>query len=396
MVQDLSNMNLRATPPFTVPLLYCLFAFGLSFHSRLVRGSFLLLIFAISYHTVMHTTTGEPPMNYIYATSSFSLFFNALDFLAITDTYAELRLVGQMKSPLSMPFLSRFWWSWKLILTPRGIGWTHEPTNVIPPRPRSQSRISFIISQLPSTIILIFVADAANLLLRSHPGFLPGGPSIAEVGPLMRYMNVLLFASSSFYALQLQYKLFSISVTAIGLSHPEHWPDLMGFWSDAYTIRRLWGRTWHQIMRRWVSAAGNFIAQKSLRLSPGTKLSAYTKLFVAFLISGIIHQFGDYSLQHRNFWAGGSLAFFLSQAVVIMIEDGVIALGKRAGVRDGTFIRLLGYFWTATWFAFCLPIWIDPYFHDGMATSKLLSPIGGLWKGDWTGASIKIKLPLEY
>ncbi|KAJ3713261.1 hypothetical protein DFJ43DRAFT_1044001 [Lentinula guzmanii] len=288
-------------------------------------------------------------MNYIYATSSFCLFFHALDFLAITDTYAELRLVGQMKSPLSMPFLSRFWWSWKLILTPRGIGWTHEPTNVIPPRPKSQSRISFIISQLPSTIILIFVADAANLLLRSHPGFLPGGPSIAEVGPLMRYMNVLLFASSSFYALQLQYKLFSISVTAIGLSHPEHWPDLMGFWSDAYTIRRLWGRTWHQLMRRWVSAAVRRL------------FSATSKLL--------------------GRWKSG---FFLSQAVAIMIEDGVIALGKRAGVRDGTFIRSLGYLWTASWFAFCLPIWIDPYFHDGMATSKLFSPIGGLWKGDWT------------
>ncbi|KAJ4465286.1 membrane bound O-acyl transferase family-domain-containing protein [Lentinula edodes] len=396
MSQEILHPTLESTPSFTLPLLYLLFAIGLSFRSRLLRASFLAIILAISYRTVFYTSTSEAPMNYLYATCSFSLFFSALDFLAITDPYTELRRIGQVESVSSMPFFSRFMWCWKLILTPRGIGWTHEPTNVIPPRPKPQSRISFIISQLPSSIILIFVADASNLLLRSHPGFLPGGPSIADVGPLMRFVNVFLFGTSSFYALQLQYKLLSIMVTAVGLSHPENWPNLMGYWSDAYTIRRLWGRTWHQIMRRWVSAAGNLVAQKLLRLTPGTNLSAYTKLFIAFLISGIIHQMGDYSLQHRDFWAGGSLTFFLLQAAAIMVEDGAIALGKKAGIQDGKRIRLLGYVWTASWFALCLPIWVDPYFHDGMASGKLFSPIGGLWKGDWTGASIKISLPLNY
>ncbi|KAJ4472956.1 membrane bound O-acyl transferase family-domain-containing protein [Lentinula aciculospora] len=396
MVQAFLDAKLEPTPSYTLPLLFFVFATGLSFHSRLVRAGFLAVIFAIAYRTVVHTSTGEAPMNYIYATSSFFLFFNALDFLAITDSYAEFRLAGQTVSPSSMSFFPRFLWCWKLILTPRGIGWAHEPKSVIPPRPKPQSRISFIISQLPSTVLLVFVADAANILLRSHPGFLPGGPSITDVGPLMRFMNVFLFATSSFYALQLQYKLLSIVATAVGLSNPENWPNLMGSWGDAYTIRRLWGRTWHQLMRRWVSAAGNFVAQRVLRLTPGTNLSAYTKLFIAFLISGIIHQMGDYSLQHRDFWAGGSLAFFLSQAVAIMVEDGVIALGKRAGLKDGKHIRLLGYCWTASWFAFCLPMWIDPYFHDGMASGELFSPIGGLWTGDWTGASVKIPLPLRY
>ncbi|KAJ3824874.1 membrane bound O-acyl transferase family-domain-containing protein [Lentinula raphanica] len=387
---------MQKTPPFTLPLLHLLFALGLSFHSRLIRASFFLAILSISYHVVIHTTTSELFLNYINAVSCFSLVFYALDLLVITDTYQKIRLVDQTHPTSSLPFLSRFIWSSKLVLSPRGIGFAHEPTKVIPARPKPQSRLTFVLSQLPSTIAVYLVADIANLALRSHPGFLPDGPSIADVGSLMRYINVLLFAVSSYYALQSQYKVCSIVATALGLSRPESWPDIMGKWSDAYTVRRLWGRTWHQLMRRWVSAAGEFIAQTVLGLTPGTNVSAYTKLFVAFLISGTIHQLGDFSLKHQNFWAGGSLVFFVSQAVAIMFEDGIIALGKRMGVGDGRAVRVLGYVWTVSWFALVFPVWIDPYFHDGMATSEMFSPVGGVWKGDWTGKSVKIWLPLEY
>ena len=170
----------------------------------------------------------------------------------------------------------------------------------------------------------------------------------------------------------------------------------MGFWSDAYTIRRFWGRAWHQQLRRMVSAAGDLVAQRWLRLTRGTNASAYTKLFIAFLISGIIHQVGDYALQHRDFWAGGSLHFFVSQAGVIMIEDGIIAIGKKAGIQDGRYIRYLGYMWTVSWFALSLPVWLDPCAHDGFMGERSISIIGGLWKADWTGETVKFSLPLNY
>ena len=36
-------------------------------------------------------------------------------------------------------------------------------------------------------------------------------------------------------------ELASLVAVGLGLSRPEDWPDTFGSWSDAYTLRRLWG-----------------------------------------------------------------------------------------------------------------------------------------------------------
>ncbi|KAJ4469066.1 membrane bound O-acyl transferase family-domain-containing protein [Lentinula edodes] len=390
------DQQISPTPSFIIPLSLIIFTLGLTFQSRSIRISFFIALLSTSYLTIFRSSTGIPPLNYAYATALGCLTFQAFDFLVLTNPHSELHLVGDEKNISEKPFSTRFLWAWKLVLSPRGIGWSHEPKDILPPHPKAQSRVSFISSQFLSTIPWIFIGDAANLALRNHPGFQLNGPSISNVGPFMRILNVWIFALPGAATLQLQYKMFSIIATAAGFYRPEDWPELFGKWSDAYTIRRFWGRTWHQIMRRWVSAPGNIVAQRFLNLKQGTKISAYTKLFVAFLISGTIHQMCDYSLQHRDFWAGGSFTFFLSQAVMIILEDSFIAAGERLGIQAGSYVRILGYIWTLVWFAIALPIWLDPYFHDGMATSEGLSVIGALWKRDWTGSSVNLSLPLSY
>lgn len=58
-------------------------------------------------------------------------------------------------------------------------------------------------------------------------------------------------------------------------------------------------------------------------------------------------------------WAGASFPFFPLQAVVITIEDAVIAAGKRAGIRDALWLRIVGYAWTAAWFTWSTPLLSD-------------------------------------
>ncbi|KAJ3928465.1 MAG: hypothetical protein NXY57DRAFT_1041606 [Lentinula lateritia] len=320
-------------------------------HSRSIRISYFIALLSTSYLTIFRSSTGIPPLNYAYATALGCLTFQALDFLVLTNPYSELHIVGDEKNISEKPFSTRFLWAWKLVLSPRGIGWSHEPKDILPPHPKAQSRVSFISSQFLSTILWIFIGDAANLALRRHPGFQLNGPSISNVGPFMRILNVWIFALPGAATLQLQYKMFSIISTAAGFYRPEDWPELFGKWSDAYTIRRFWGRTWHQIMRRWVSAPGNIVAQRVLNLKQGTKMR---KLYL-LPITGC----------NDN-----------------ILEDRVIAAGKRLGIQAGSYVRILGYIWTLVWFAITLPIWLDPYFHDGMATSEGLSVIGALWKRD--------------
>ncbi|KIK71663.1 hypothetical protein GYMLUDRAFT_147950 [Collybiopsis luxurians FD-317 M1] len=398
------QIELTPTSPFTLPLLYLILVFGLTCRSRSSRRCFFVVIFSLAYYVVVYTNDGYSPMTSGNAGLSVTIVFEALDYLVISDPHAELRLVGQTQSVSTASFLDRLLWSIKLVLSPRGIGWTHEPKSVIPPHPKPQSRLSFIIfRQLPSTISAYIHFDAYNLIMRNHPGFQTNGPSTADVGVLMRYLNVLILAGRQYYFFQFIYKVLSIAMLLVGLYRPEDWPDLMGDWFDAYTVRRSWSRTWHQMFRRLGTAPGNLIAHRWLRLKPKSHASACIKLFVAFSISGFIHQIGDYAFQKRNhvegnLWtAGGSMKFFVSQAAVIMIEATIIGLGKRIGIRDGILIRLLGYTWTLSWFALSLPMWVDPMYHNGANEwHEVISPIGWLWNKDWTGESVKIPLPLKY
>ena len=41
--------------------------------------------------------------------------------------------------------------------------------------------------------------------------------------------------------LRLLYFSFSLVMVAAHLGDPEDWPNMFGSWSDAYTVRRLWG-----------------------------------------------------------------------------------------------------------------------------------------------------------
>jgi hypothetical protein len=167
-----------------------------------------------------------------------------------------------------------------------------------------------------------------------------------------------------------------------GASGPEDWPPFMGSITLAWSVRNFWGRVWHQTMRRvrhyhrlvrlfikqsttqFLSAHGKFVAHRVLRLKPGSKASAYTQLYVAFFISGIMHYLPEYmALRH---WGGRALIFFLLQAVAITVEEYVQGLGRRLGLAASWRWKAVGYFWVWSWFAFCLPIWQDPLLHKGV------------------------------
>ena len=121
-------------------------------------------------------------------------------------------------------------------------------------------------------------------------------------------------------------------------------------------------RVWHQMLRRMVTAHANFLANV-LHLPKGT-FTTYFKLFTSFLISGLIHATGDYILL-QNFSEGRSIQFFLLQAVGITFEDGVIALAQRLGYKESNAFKLFGFAWVFAWFAFSMPMWLDPEMHAG-------------------------------
>ncbi|KAF8815354.1 hypothetical protein BYT27DRAFT_7080138 [Phlegmacium glaucopus] len=370
------NLNLALTG-----LIFLILTIGLANHNgKPSQRSHWLFFTAIASLWIYIVFFSDPPADYFAIAFITMHFFRSLDYILLRKYQRELQPSGQ--KPLSeMPLNKRLWWATSLAENPRGIGWTHEPTLHIPPRP-SSTRGKFILSQLMWLVFYIFQFDISNIFTRKNPCFATGGPSLTAFGWLWR-STAWSFVFSAYSMLSLVYTAYSIISVTIGISEPRDWPHLFGSPLDAYTVRNCWGRVWHQMLRKLVTGQANFISER-LHLRKSIFTTRF-KLFTAFFVSGLIHQTAEYVLYQK--WEGHSMEFFLLQAVAITCEDIIVELAARVGFssKPNRFFKFIGFLWVFAWFTHTFPLWLDKQIHAGLMDKRFnFSLILGLWSGDWT------------
>ncbi|KAJ5355002.1 uncharacterized protein N7496_012214 [Penicillium cataractarum] len=155
------------------------------------------------------------------------------------------------------------------------------------------------------------------------------------------------------------YRLVSIIFVGLGWDGPEKWPPAFGRMRDVYTVRKFWGKFWHQFLRGPLTGISNFVTRDVLHLPRPSILERYTNMFVVFLLSGIMHALTD-RVQNIPFEYSGALIGFPITLLAIMFEDGVQELWKRfnpSTTKKGSsdddvpplWQRAVGYVWTLTW-----------------------------------------------
>ncbi|KAJ6515266.1 membrane bound O-acyl transferase family-domain-containing protein [Mycena sanguinolenta] len=331
------------------------------------RLLFLPLLFMTPY--LMSLSTGNPTLDYCVGAAWFPYLFAASDYILLTDVQRQLRLVkpAQRADELieNAPFSRRIVWGFNLFSSARGLGWAHEPRHANPPRPSpSTPRGAFVRSQALQAVLYAALFEAVNYFNMRDPSLYAGGPSLASRGWLRRYLVVWAWSVPMAAASMCNQALSATLSVSTSSSGPEDWPPFFGPLRLSYSVRNFWGRVWHQTMRRFLSAHGKFVAYRIFGFHPGSTASAYTQLYIAFLISGIMHYLPEYmALRH---WGGGALLFFLMQAVAISFEECVQGAGRRLGFKASWGWKVVGYFWVWSWFAFCLPVWQDPLLNKGV------------------------------
>lgn len=118
---------------------------------------------------------------------------------------------------------------------------------------------------------------------------------------------------------------------------------------------------WHQMLRDLLSDPATIIAHRILRLPPTGVVQRYTKIVISFFVSGVLHMIIDLA-NDLTYAQSGSIRFFTTQALGIMIEDGVQELwGQLFGRSDnGTarWKRVVGFLWLWAFMAWSLPSWM--------------------------------------
>jgi hypothetical protein len=217
-----------------------LFLLALTVRSHQTRGFFFPPIAVINVYLLFSPVkTGLPFIaDYLFTCGLISNVIIASDYLLLTDVQATFRLKGQTVSISTLPFSSRLSWAIDLVGSPRGIGWTHEPSKVLPPPRRAYERndnlTKFTIDQVARLSFYIFLFllvstyDEWDMPRRLYP-------------LLLRPVNALVWAIPIIVFLDGAHRLLSLILVHARRLKPGDWIPLFGSWSEAYTIQRFWG-----------------------------------------------------------------------------------------------------------------------------------------------------------
>jgi hypothetical protein len=211
-----------------------------------------------------------------------------------------------------------------------------------------------------------------------------------------RVIVTLAFWISQYCMLQFFYSL------AAFLSNPKTpqdikmWPPLFGLPRNADSIRDFWGKAWHQNLRPGFESNASFIAHDVLQLPRKGLLQRYTKISIAFALSGAQHVVSDAG-GLLPFAESGAMTFFLIQALGIMTEDGVqwfwrryfrVPCGRRLGGEErlSKYETIIGHAWFLIFFVWTSPPWLYPIMRITRKRDTLLgfTALKPLFFGPWT------------
>ncbi|CAI6333749.1 unnamed protein product [Periconia digitata] len=149
--------------------------------------------------------------------------------------------------------------------------------------------------------------------------------------------------------LECSYSLAAAIGVGTGLTGAWEWPPLMASLKSAWSVRQMWGTTYHQSCRRLLSQPAKQIVQ-ILRLRKGSLPLAYFQLFISFGISCIFHQVQMFNVTRKDM---GEFAFFMSQPLAIAAEDLVSCTWRHIPIysENKRFGVIFGYVWVFVWFS---------------------------------------------
>jgi len=163
--------------------------------------------------------------------------------------------------------------------------------------------------------------------------------------------------------------ILAILFVAVGLDEPSDWPILFGNPAAATSLRRFWGKFWHQVGVRTYTNYGKLLAA-NLKLSPKSTYSKTLVAFTVFLLSGLSHSVVSYNLGNTATWQLDTY-WFLLNFLICTLEILLLSLLK-AGTKTFGWSRRLkrvqeswagksfGYIWVFLFFWWSVPMWKYP------------------------------------
>ena len=259
--------------------------------------------------------------------------------------------------------------------------------------PQLQNRTKFIAFKLLRVLIIWLLHTRIEPLIYPKP-FLPFTPADFSPGRQIFLRRLLLGAGPSItlreigirvslavrwiwiaiYEIEAAHAVLAILFVGIlRLDTEEEWPPLFGSFTEAYSLRNFWGRSWHRIANRSYMNLGCCVSRRIVGFKPSTASESITRVFVVFLVSGLAHSLiswcsGDkqhYMLDTYFFilnFLGGGLEIVFSKWLDLMIKTDArskTSIHTRSA-RMVALKKMMGYCWVFCFFFWAVPKWQYP------------------------------------
>ncbi|KAF8993317.1 membrane bound O-acyl transferase family-domain-containing protein [Cyathus striatus] len=286
-----------------------------------------------------------------------SLLAAAFNFLFLEPNAQDtLRENNQLKPASQLSLLQRLKWATKLLLNLRGANWNCAVPGLR--YPGASSRWNFVFSQLLWTGFYYLLGDLIGSFTRRIPAFqYPPTESLNARGLGWQAVYVTVFWTSMCIMMNRVHSTVSAVLVAVGESSPQDWPAFFGVWLDTTSMRKFWGRSWHQIMRRSIQPHSKFLTNNILRLPPKSLLATYIELLCCFFLSGVYHSAADWLVLRNPSTALINFKFFFGLSGIIILEDFIIFLGKNIGINKVP--TIVSYMWVLWWMTVSSPMAIE-------------------------------------
>ncbi|KAE9395793.1 hypothetical protein BT96DRAFT_861658 [Gymnopus androsaceus JB14] len=326
--------------------------------------------------------TGYAWSDFMMGSTLGSCLFNALHMLVLVDPWKVYRhrKDDPRMEPGGLSWARRVYWAWCATVSQRGIGWNYQMPHIPSAQHKSKGRTRFSLYALRQVLFYVFLLDLAQMILQDPPSLHNLDSELYSIRSIPYPQRVFYTATwfigayaginASYFACVL------VFVGVLGFSEEQDWPPFFGNLTDAYSVRNFWGRTWHQLVRRFCVSPGRKLNQM-LGIAPKSVPAALIQLYLAFFISGIMHSLGDLMLGRE--YVGASLVFFGIQPLAITFEE-IVKFFLRQYVPDPIRVRtgsIVGYFWVVFWFTVTGPFLIDPAIRAGFNRDRIFpySPV---------------------
>ncbi|KAI0975054.1 membrane bound O-acyl transferase family-domain-containing protein [Xylaria arbuscula] len=178
------------------------------------------------------------------------------------------------------------------------------------------------------------------------------------------------------------YSIFAFFTVVTGVQGPTDWPPINGPLSKTYSLRIFWSTFWHQINTHRLYVVSNWLLHRLLRLPRGNLAVRYLRVFIVFILSGILHVGIDFA-SGIGWRESGALRFFAIQPVGILIEDLFLSTYKSyigtPDPRASVMQRCFGFLWVGLWIAWTVPAYMYPVLNSteaaGVVPISVIAPI---------------------